>query len=216
MKKTNINDLISLDKKFIDVDEFECKFNKGLCFVFNGRESFFGYYSCINKVVEYINNELASYDIISKNGDILEDAKVTIYGYEIYIEILNLKYNVGFISEARNKILTFNKFAINKNSYKKGNSIVYELFFSWEIDEEQTFIPIGSFVCDNYNEYLNSNHWKNIRKIKIEESGCKCQLCGSYKNLNVHHNNYDNLFMEDMNDLIVLCESCHKKFHDIV
>lgn len=35
MKKTNINDLISLDKKFTDVDEFKCEFDKGLCFVFN-------------------------------------------------------------------------------------------------------------------------------------------------------------------------------------
>lgn len=65
-----------------------------------------------------------------------------------------------------------------------------------------------------YNEYLQTEHWKTISKEYKDKYG-KCQLCGSTKGLNVHHNNYDCLFHETDKDLIVLCSECHKKFHDI-
>lgn len=65
-----------------------------------------------------------------------------------------------------------------------------------------------------YNEYLQTEHWRTISKEYKDKYG-KCQLCGSTKGLNVHHNNYDCLFHETDKDLIVLCSECHKKFHDI-
>lgn len=66
-----------------------------------------------------------------------------------------------------------------------------------------------------YKEYLKTDHWQTIRKNALSRAGYKCQLC-SNKNLrlNVHHNNYRNLWHETPQDLIVLCEKCHKKFHN--
>lgn len=66
----------------------------------------------------------------------------------------------------------------------------------------------------NYKEYLKSKHWAKVRKLAIKRSGNKCQLCSSKGKLNVHHNNYKNLGKELPTDLIVLCETCHKKFHN--
>mgnify|MGYP000739796043 CR=1 FL=1 len=66
-----------------------------------------------------------------------------------------------------------------------------------------------------YEKYLESNHWKEIRKKALKRAGYKCQLCASNKELNVHHNTYKNLGHEDLNDLVVLCRNCHKKFHNI-
>ena len=40
-----------------------------------------------------------------------------------------------------------------------------------------------------------------------------CALCHSDNRLNVHHNNYKNKGAETHLDLIVLCYSCHAKFH---
>jgi len=67
----------------------------------------------------------------------------------------------------------------------------------------------------NYAEYLQSDHWKDLSEKKRKEAKYLCQLCNEGGILNVHHRTYDNLGNEDLADLIVLCEPCHGKFHDI-
>lgn len=65
-----------------------------------------------------------------------------------------------------------------------------------------------------YKEYLQTNHWKIVKKKALIRAGNKCQLCSSKLNLNVHHNTYENRGQEKDEDLIVLCQDCHGKFHD--
>ncbi len=65
----------------------------------------------------------------------------------------------------------------------------------------------------SYGEYLKSEQWGQLRKSKLKEVNYKCQLCNSNKELNVHHRTYERIFRESIEDLIVLCESCHRKFH---
>lgn len=65
-----------------------------------------------------------------------------------------------------------------------------------------------------YQEYLNSDHWKEIRLKALNRAGNRCQLCSSRGSLNVHHNTYKNKGNEDLKDLVVLCRECHAKFHD--
>ena len=224
MKKTNIKDLINLDKKFIDnVNDFKFEYCQGVGFEFNGRESFYGYYDCINNICEYIDSHIFAYDIYTIHGYKLKRASIEIVKHKIKLVLWSeeghmYSHIVGEIDTDKNKILTFDNFGVFKNGYKQDNKFVFEMFMSWicegENDEEQ-HVPIGSFVLNSYDEYLNHIHWNTIRTIKLEEAGFKCQLCGNKDRLNVHHNNYDNLFMEEKSDLIVLCESCHKKFHDI-
>lgn len=69
---------------------------------------------------------------------------------------------------------------------------------------------------EEYKEYLNSDHWKQIRLKALDRAGNRCQLCSSTNNLNVHHNTYKNRGNEDLKDLVVLCRDCHMKFHDKV
>ena len=66
---------------------------------------------------------------------------------------------------------------------------------------------------EQYKEYLQSDHWKETRERALERAGYKCQVCGYYKNLQVHHNTYKNIGHEDDTDLVVLCWKCHKTFH---
>jgi len=61
--------------------------------------------------------------------------------------------------------------------------------------------------------YLQTEHWKNKRLLKLSQADNKCQVCNSPDNLHVHHRVYGNLFAENDNDLIVLCGSCHQLFH---
>ena len=74
------------------------------------------------------------------------------------------------------------------------------------------------FTKKLYTDYLQTEYWRKVMENKIKQSGNKCQLCGSTKNLNVHHNSYEHIGNElnHLNDLVVLCKDCHKKFHDII
>ena len=67
----------------------------------------------------------------------------------------------------------------------------------------------------DYKTYLQSPHWKQVRYIKLQQSGNKCQVCGSKNKLEVHHNSYDHIGKEEMHleDLVVLCHNCHSLFH---
>ena len=76
-----------------------------------------------------------------------------------------------------------------------------------------TSTPMNSPV--NYASYLSSHAWKTRARQMREKANFKCQLCAcTDKPLNVHHNNYERLGRERDDDLIVLCEPCHHKFHN--
>jgi hypothetical protein len=66
-----------------------------------------------------------------------------------------------------------------------------------------------------YQEYLNTSEWQDRRKLKLKDAGYRCQLRNSAGILNAHHRTYEDRGNEPLNDLIVLCEPCHKRFHGI-
>lgn len=71
-----------------------------------------------------------------------------------------------------------------------------------------------------YEEYLLSDEWKLKKDKAISRANNKCQVCSAKTSLVVHHNSYDNvdvekgIFNEQESDLIVLCNNCHKLFHN--
>ena len=78
---------------------------------------------------------------------------------------------------------------------------------------------IDSIKQMDYKDFLNTVYWKAIRQYKLDKANNKCALCNSKKRLNVHHKTYDRHGTEHLpevadEDLIVLCQDCHAKFHD--
>ena len=72
---------------------------------------------------------------------------------------------------------------------------------------------------EEYDEYIASEEWYEKRQEVFAKQGYECKICGSIDNLRVHHLNYDNLFHEEDNqydDLIVLCDDCHKQLHSFL
>ncbi len=74
----------------------------------------------------------------------------------------------------------------------------------------------------NYQTYLQSDHWKEIRKLHYKNvKNSSCYICGSKENLNVHHRRYfrkssgNVLFHEQnrMHVLVTLCSDCHSTWH---
>lgn len=69
-----------------------------------------------------------------------------------------------------------------------------------------------------YQEYLQTPHWKDKRIAKLAKNPV-CRICKSSEGLNIHHKFYkdrdgnSSLFNERRVDLITLCASCHKLWH---
>lgn len=62
----------------------------------------------------------------------------------------------------------------------------------------------------NYQDYLKSKHWDRIRRAALKRAGYSCQLCGRQETLDVHHNNYRNLWHEKAKDVFAICRKCHE------
>jgi DNA-directed RNA polymerase subunit RPC12/RpoP len=67
-----------------------------------------------------------------------------------------------------------------------------------------------------YQDYLGSDHWKALRRQRLELANYKCESCGSRHFLQVHHRKYRQIWDATVADLVTLCDYCHKKEHGIV
>lgn len=62
-----------------------------------------------------------------------------------------------------------------------------------------------------------SPNWRFKRETRFNIDNGICQSCGKtiyIDSFHCHHENYNSLFNEDMDDLISLCWSCHKEKHN--
>lgn len=66
-----------------------------------------------------------------------------------------------------------------------------------------------------YRDYLGSPRWGHQRLMILDRDGYTCVKCRSMADLQVHHKTYDRRGMENDDDLVTLCKSCHEKQHDI-
>ena len=65
-----------------------------------------------------------------------------------------------------------------------------------------------------YPEYLQTDHWQDLREEALERANHRCQVCNSNEDrLETHHRCYDRRGDELPEDLIVLCRTCHELFH---
>lgn len=67
-----------------------------------------------------------------------------------------------------------------------------------------------------YEDYLKTSHWKSVREKRKELDGHQCFICGSTRELNVHHLSYERLGAENIEtDMVTLCHGCHATLHRI-
>ena len=66
----------------------------------------------------------------------------------------------------------------------------------------------------DYIDYLQSDDWKERRKELMEEANGECSECGD-KATELHHLNYNKLGYEELDeDVVALCNECHKEMHN--
>lgn len=64
-----------------------------------------------------------------------------------------------------------------------------------------------------YRQYLKTKYWAELRKVFRKTIGNKCEVCNTKSPLNIHHFNYANIGKETFNDIVCLCETCHRHIH---
>lgn len=62
----------------------------------------------------------------------------------------------------------------------------------------------------DYSDYLQSEHWKKLKKRCVL---VQCCVCGTMKGLLGHHIRYRNLMDVLPTDIAAMCERCHEDFH---
>ena len=96
---------------------------------------------------------------------------------------------------------------------KKRQEQIFDQFKKEEQKEKEKIIQLKTLP---YEEYLQTEYWNTLRKLVLKKAKYKCKLCNNtQEKLNVHHKTYEHRGEEwkYQDDLIVLCQSCHKKFH---
>lgn len=67
-----------------------------------------------------------------------------------------------------------------------------------------------------YEGYLQSDTWKEIRQKRLEFDNRQCVCCCGTENLRVHHITYDRVGGSEYDyDLITLCDDCHRRLHEM-
>jgi hypothetical protein len=67
----------------------------------------------------------------------------------------------------------------------------------------------------NYESYLKSKRWKNLRSRFRRERVWRCEVCGFDRDLQLHHKTYERLGSEELDDLTPLCQTCHSALHQL-
>lgn len=60
-----------------------------------------------------------------------------------------------------------------------------------------------------YRDHLTSEKWRKFTPHAIVAKGGKCEVCGSFMGLQVHHLHYKSLGREMLCDVKVVCQLCH-------
>lgn len=78
-------------------------------------------------------------------------------------------------------------------------------------ERDQYSKDLGYF---NYQDYLSSPLWEEIRNKTFKEKGCNCSACGDKADV-VHHEYYtlEILRGDTLEWLWPLCDDCHQKVH---
>lgn len=77
----------------------------------------------------------------------------------------------------------------------------------------QIEVPIKTAARAFYLAYLNSPEWRARRNEALKAAKYRCSQCGAKRDLQVHHRTYERLGREPLEDLAVLCFTCHNGEH---
>lgn len=67
-----------------------------------------------------------------------------------------------------------------------------------------------------YQEYLKSDHWKDLNERKRSIANKRCAICGFTGSTDNHHLTYRDWYSVSTSDLRLLCRRCHRVTHELI
>jgi len=62
---------------------------------------------------------------------------------------------------------------------------------------------------------LDPRHYQSLHEQVLQRDGWRCQICGSLKNLQVHHRTFRSRLGDDSGEnLVTFCVNCHRAEHE--
>jgi hypothetical protein len=174
--------------------ETECTECKNIGFVAMGRGKFVDYISSEKYICEACKNKIT----IRKE----EDSKQVNANYEKERESQTSLYVDQYLDPN------------SKWNKKVPFSEKYKIIFNQYFIRDAIYSHVKTM---DYYDYLKTPQWKVISEKKKRQAGYKCELCNATGFIAVHHKTYEHkgIEMDNLKDLVVLCDDCHKKFHEI-
>lgn len=73
-------------------------------------------------------------------------------------------------------------------------------------------------ICYTYSQYLKTEHWQNVRSSFYATKKPKgCNHCkANNRKIHLHHQTYERIGRESLNDFLPLCEFCHNFLHEFL
>jgi hypothetical protein len=98
------------------------------------------------------------------------------------------------------------KMQTDASNYRlKLNEKTYEIYnASWDFNTNQ-----------QYNEYLTTEEWHNKRRLVLNRCNYICEACLINRAVQAHHLTYENIYNENLFELVGVCIPCHKKIHNL-
>lgn len=171
------------------------------------------------KVAVFINSRIKKCEIFDALGNMAKYCNIEFEYGKLWLTIVyneEQRYPIDVVCTKDNIANPIDILEIYED-FKITSNGKYELILYISTKRNGVFVNdiIGSAIIDNYKEYLKTKHWEDARKYFYEIYGNKCCLCSKKDvELNLHHNNYENLWHETIEDVVVLCKDCHSKFHN--
>lgn len=73
---------------------------------------------------------------------------------------------------------------------------------------------MGWISREHYIAHLRSAEWKALRQSALRRAKFSCERCAAKGYLEVHHKHYRTLGAETLDDVEVVCKTCHGKADD--
>lgn len=82
---------------------------------------------------------------------------------------------------------------------------------SAEMLRADTLSRLRRYGYTSYDKYLQSPEWRARKtRLKLAKS---CWVCNARKDLHAHHCSYERICRERREDIVVLCDGCHRGVH---
>ncbi len=169
-----------------------------------------------DKLIDSIKIIKKYYTFEDNNLSKIKESEIFIADFNNCIDQHQQKYEIMEAYQSNIKIILFccydNELIKKYQTFKAGCDLNIKAIL-YNDDEFQKSVR-SEIAKHSYGLKLKSDAWKDLTSEAIEKAEGKCQICNSRYKIRVHHRDYKRQgTLDEIDDLIVVCEYCHEIVH---